>query len=99
MPDWPRRLFLERGSAAAAIAAVWGCAPEERTSREAFPGVIEPPASPAPLSGPRRALAEPGPMIPPCPAILLTVNGRPGDPDEISVLWTFVVNGDPPRSG
>ncbi len=38
-------------------------------------------------------------MIPPCPAILLTVNGRPGDPDEISVLWTFVVNGDPPQIG
>ncbi len=38
-------------------------------------------------------------MIPPVPAILLTVNGRPGDPDEISVLWTFVVNGDPPQIG
>ena len=38
-------------------------------------------------------------MLPPAPAILLTVNGRPGDPDEISVLWTFVVNGDPPQIG
>ncbi len=38
-------------------------------------------------------------MLPPVPAILLTVNGRPGDPDEISVLWTFVVNGDPPQIG
>ncbi len=38
-------------------------------------------------------------MIPPVPAILLTVNGRAGDPDEISVLWTFVVNGDPPQIG
>ena len=33
------------------------------------------------------------------PAILLTINGAPGDPDEISVLWTFVVNGDPPQVG
>ena len=38
-------------------------------------------------------------MIPPVPAILTTVNGMPGDPDEITVLWTFVVNGDPPQVG
>lgn len=38
-------------------------------------------------------------MLPPCPAILTTVNGRAGEPDEISVLWTFVVNGDPPQVG
>lgn len=38
-------------------------------------------------------------MTPPVPAILLTVRGRAGDPDEISVLWTFVVNGDPPQIG
>jgi flavin reductase (DIM6/NTAB) family NADH-FMN oxidoreductase RutF len=38
-------------------------------------------------------------MLPPVPAILLTVNGRPGEPDEISVVWTFVVNGDPPQVG
>lgn len=48
---------------------------------------------------PRRELAKPGPMLPPVPAILLTVNGKPGDPDEISVVWTFVVNGDPPQVG
>lgn len=47
----------------------------------------------------RRILAEPGPMIPPVPAILLTVKGKPGDPDEISVVWTFVVNGEPPQVG
>lgn len=38
-------------------------------------------------------------MLPPVPAILLTVNGRPGEPDEISVLWTFVLSGDPPQVG
>jgi flavin reductase (DIM6/NTAB) family NADH-FMN oxidoreductase RutF len=38
-------------------------------------------------------------MLPPVPAILLTVNGKPGEPDEISVLWTFVVSGDPPQVG
>lgn len=47
----------------------------------------------------RRALAQPGPMVPPVPAILLTVNGLPGGPDEISVLWTFVVSGKPPQVG
>lgn len=60
-------------------------------------------ASPRPAGAqaavPRRRLATPGPMLPPVPAILLTVNGRPGDPDEISVVWTFVVNGDPPQVG
>jgi len=38
-------------------------------------------------------------MVPPVPAVLLTVKGAPGDPDEISVVWTFVVNGDPPQIG
>ena len=38
-------------------------------------------------------------MLPPVPAILLTVNGLSGNPDEISVVWTFVVNGKPPQVG
>lgn len=38
-------------------------------------------------------------MIPPVPAILLTVNGLDGNPPEISVVWTFVVNGKPPQIG
>jgi flavin reductase (DIM6/NTAB) family NADH-FMN oxidoreductase RutF len=49
--------------------------------------------------GGRVTLREPGPMVPPVPAVLLTVNGMPGDPDEITVLWTFIVNGDPPQVG
>ena len=48
---------------------------------------------------PRSLLKEPGPMLPPVPAILLTVNGMPGDPDEISVVWTFVIEGKPPQIG
>jgi flavin reductase (DIM6/NTAB) family NADH-FMN oxidoreductase RutF len=47
----------------------------------------------------RRAIPKPGPMVPPVPAIITSVRGRPGDPDELSVLWTFVVNGDPPQVG
>jgi flavin reductase (DIM6/NTAB) family NADH-FMN oxidoreductase RutF len=47
----------------------------------------------------RSTLARPGPMLPPVPAIFLTVKGQPGEPDEISVLWTFVVSGDPPQVG
>ena len=31
--------------------------------------------------------------------ILLSINGAEGDPDEISALWTFVVNGNPPQVG
>ena len=100
-PAWSRRRFLKRGSAAATIAAVWGCGPEARPRAEGSPSSPEAggAGAPAPPGGPRRSLATPGPMIPPSPAILLTVRGRPGDPDEISVLWTFVVNGDPPQIG
>ena len=47
----------------------------------------------------RIRLAVPGPMIPPVPAILLSVYGKSGDPAEISVGWTFVANGNPPQIG
>ena len=47
----------------------------------------------------RSALAKPGPMLPPSPAILTSVRGKPGEPDELAVLWTFVVNGDPAQVG
>ena len=47
----------------------------------------------------RLKLSENGPMIPPVPAILLTVRGKPGDPDEISVVWTFVIEGKPHQIG
>ena len=38
-------------------------------------------------------------MLPPVPAILLTVAGAEGNPDEISVVWSFVLNGNPPQIG
>jgi len=47
----------------------------------------------------RAALAKPGPMLPPSQAVITSVRGKPGDPDELSVLWTFVVNGDPAQIG
>lgn len=47
----------------------------------------------------RISLKEPGPMIPPVPAILLTVNGLGDNPPEITVVWTFVINGKPPQIG
>lgn len=91
-----RRRFVQ-GLSATAILGGWnaGCAPasDAPTPADAMPG-------PAPVDyGPRRILAEPGPMLPPVPAVLVTANGRPGDPDEISVLWSFVLNGDPPQVG
>ncbi len=51
------------------------------------------------VSADRVRLRDPGPMLPPVPAILLTVNGEPGDPDHISVVWTFIVEGNPPHVG
>jgi flavin reductase (DIM6/NTAB) family NADH-FMN oxidoreductase RutF len=92
---WPRRRFVGLGSSAAALAAIWGC--ERDRAGEERPTSGRTDAS-VPV-GPRRVLAEPGPMVPPVPAILLSINGAEGDPDEVSVLWTFVVNGDPPQVG
>jgi flavin reductase (DIM6/NTAB) family NADH-FMN oxidoreductase RutF len=89
---WSRRRFIGEGSTVAAVAAVWGCAPQ--SPEDAGTAVAA-----AQLAGPRKALAEAGPMVPPVPAVLLTINGASGDPDEISVLWTFVVNGAPPQVG
>ncbi len=96
-----RRNFLAAGASAGVLGAVWGCSPaaEEVRTPDADPAAPGGGTRPVALQGPRIALAEPGPMIPPVPAILLTVNGQDGDPDEISVLWTFVVNGDPPQIG
>lgn len=38
------------------------------------------------LGSERKLLEEAGPMLPPVPAILLTVNGMENDKDEISVV-------------
>lgn len=54
---------------------------------------------PSPAAAGRALLSQPAPMLPPVPAILLSVRGQPGDPDEISVGWSFVVNGEPPQVG
>ncbi len=81
-----RRVFLSQTASTTLLASLGslGCRPSEMRQT----GV-----------GSRIALAEPGPMLPPVPAVLLTVNGEPGGPDEISVVWTFVVNGNPPQVG
>jgi flavin reductase (DIM6/NTAB) family NADH-FMN oxidoreductase RutF len=57
------------------------------------------PKAQAATTGSRRALEQPGPMMPPMPAILLSINGVQDGPDEISVLWSFVLNGNPPQIG
>lgn len=93
---WSRRRFLGQGSMVAAMGTIWGCAQD---SREQLPGAqTKPQTTPLP-GGPHTILASPGPMIPPVPAVLLTINGADGEPDEISVLWTFVVSGSPPQIG
>jgi len=93
---WSRRKFVERSAVWGAIGTVWDCSPEAPDKAGSPSQDLEPSMVPG---GTRRALSEPGPMVPPVPAIFITVNGREGDPDEISVLWTFVVNGDPPQIG
>lgn len=50
-------------------------------------------------SNKRKTLDVPSPMLPPVPAILLTVNGNGDISDEISVVWTFVINSEPAQIG
>jgi flavin reductase (DIM6/NTAB) family NADH-FMN oxidoreductase RutF len=97
-----RRVFVRNATGLAALTA----AGVPLTTAACRPEVSETGGDPAdigrrapPLAGPRTALSEPGPMLPPVPAVLLTVNGMPGDPDEISVVWSFVLNGDPAQIG
>ena len=47
----------------------------------------------------RVTLKEPGPMIPPVPAIVLGVRGDDKTKDDLSIVWTFVVEGNPPMIG
>lgn len=80
----PRRIFLKQTSAISLLAGMGAVGCSRTVQRP---------------TGPRLPLQEPGPMLPPVPAILLTVDGPANGPDEISVVWTFVVNGDPPQIG
>ncbi|MGE0462654.1 MAG: flavin reductase family protein [Vicinamibacterales bacterium] len=82
-----RRSFLSYAALASLLTA---------TPRQARAGGAQ---AAAPRVGARRPIPKPGPMVPPVPAIITSVHGKPGDPDELSVLWTFVVNGDPPQVG
>ena len=81
-----RRVFINNAVFPALIAGVGGTGSSALLASE-------------PRSLERTRLPENGPMIPPVPAILLTVNGKPGDPSEISVVWTFIIEGEPPQIG
>lgn len=99
-----RRRFIGQASASVLLGSIVGCA--DPGAREPSAGNARVPESGAGEPGGGRfdrenrlTLAEPGPMLPPVPAVFVTANGAPGDPDEISVLWSFVLNGDPPQVG
>lgn len=47
----------------------------------------------------RFELPEPGPMLPPVPAIVLGVKGDAETEDDLTIVWTFVLNGKPPQVG
>lgn len=85
----PRRTFLGRSASALLVPAVGVAACSEVTD-----GALQ-----FDPNGQRATLAEPGPMLPPVPAVFLTVDGKEGEPDEISVVWSFVLNGNPPQIG
>ncbi len=50
-------------------------------------------------AGERFELPKPGPMLPPVPAIVLGVKGDAGVRDDLTIVWTFVLNGEPPQIG
>lgn len=54
---------------------------------------------PAVTQGERFELPEPGPMIPPVPAIVLGVQGDETVADDLTIVWTFVLNGSPSQIG
>ena len=93
-----RRTFISQAGAAGmlgglALAGGLGCAQHQLRAHD---GTQQKHAG---ESLPRRTLAEAGPMLPPVPAVLLSINGQPGDPDELSVVWSFVLEGKPPLIG
>ncbi len=47
----------------------------------------------------RFELPKPGPMLPPVPAIVLGVKGDARIEDDLTIVWTFVVEGNPPHVG
>ena len=47
----------------------------------------------------RFELPKPGPMIPPVPAIVLGVAGDATVADDLTIVWTFVLEGNPPYVG
>jgi flavin reductase (DIM6/NTAB) family NADH-FMN oxidoreductase RutF len=81
----PRRTFLTQSALAFVGASAAG-----------LPSMAQ---AQAPRGLARITLGKPGPMLPPAQAVLTSVRGKPGDPDELAVLWSFVVNGDPAQIG
>ena len=47
----------------------------------------------------RFELPQPGAMIPPVPAIVLGVKGDEETRDDLTIVWTFVLEGTPPYVG
>jgi flavin reductase (DIM6/NTAB) family NADH-FMN oxidoreductase RutF len=86
-PSYPRREFLTQSALALVAGATGASSAAPAWASQAGQGLR------------RTTLPKPGPMLPPSPAILTSVRGKPGDPDELAVLWTFVVNGDPAQVG
>ncbi len=95
---------LSRRHALAVLAASVGCAAAgERGTRAADQAAStrQPTAAgPSPVQpGERYELPQPGPMLPPVPAIVLGVAGDESVEDDLTIVWTFVLNGDPPQVG
>lgn len=96
---------LSRRHALALLAGSVGCAAavEDEAAAPSSAAAVGPePATgtaKAVLGPDRFELPEPGPMLPPVPAIVLGVKGDESVDDELTIVWTFVLNGKPPQVG
>ena len=84
--DITRRIFLRNTSLAALFGILSGIGIDGELFAEE-------------KSTARKSLAKASPMIPPVPAILLTINGIQEKEYEVSVVWTFVINSHPAQIG
>jgi flavin reductase (DIM6/NTAB) family NADH-FMN oxidoreductase RutF len=87
-----RRVFVASGSALGILSGIGAGSPHRATMGAGAGKQVQ-------AGGDRLALEQPGPMLPPVPAVLLSINGVQDGPDEITVLWSFVINGNPPQIG
>jgi flavin reductase (DIM6/NTAB) family NADH-FMN oxidoreductase RutF len=92
---------IDRRAVLTMLAATVACAKNEpQPAADPSKRAVAPELPPRAVAPEERfVLPEPGPMLPPVPAIVLGVEGDGTVADDLTVVWTFVLNGKPPQVG